>query len=203
VNNNADTAAFRTGSSVPVNNVRFLGCYFAPSHREAGSKAHTDSLQFSGASKYSNIQIQNTVAFGSTNSATQVGAVNHYAFIRTLIIGSKMTRVRYPVPAGADGYLLGFVNPNAINSAATNATAIDSIIIGSIGATCWTFQSGSTISYVPQNSQQPALGSKWTVDSSLLNLNSTWIDENVPYPTDEYLQTIFQNNAQMANVERP
>ncbi|CAF4045207.1 unnamed protein product [Rotaria sp. Silwood1] len=202
-NNNADTAAFRTASNAPVNNVRFLGCYIAPSYREAGSKAHTDSLQFSGASAYSNIQLENTVAFGSTNAAIQVGAATHYAFIRTLIIGSKMTCVRYPVPSGADGYSLGFVNPNAVNGAATNATAIDSIIVGSIGSTRWAFQSGSTISYVPQSSQQPATGSKWAIDSSLLNLNIKWINDHVAYPTNTYLQQIFGNTAQTMNVERP
>lgn len=110
--------------------------------------------------------------------------------------------MRYPVPAGADGYALGFVNPNAINGAATNATAIDSIIVGSIGSTRWAFRSGLTISYVPQNSQQPAIGSKWTVDCSLLNLKKTWIDDNVPYPLDDYLQNIFQNTGQVTNFER-
>ncbi len=193
VNNNADTAAFRTASNAPVKDVRFVGCYLAPSFREAGSKAHTDSLQFSGNSAYSDIQLENTVIFGSTNSAAQVGAANHYEFIRTLIIGSKVTCLRYPVPAGADGHSVGYVSPNGINGAAKNATAIDSVIIGSIGSTRWAFQSGSSISYTPQSSQQPTTGSKWTVDSSLLTIDKTWIDMRVPYPTDAYLKTIFDN----------
>ncbi|CAF4384100.1 unnamed protein product [Rotaria sp. Silwood2] len=185
VNNNADTAAFRTGSNAPVSNVRFLGCYFAPSYREAGSKAHTDSLQFSGASTYSNIQLENTVAFGSTNAAIQVGAASHYAFVRTLIIGSKMTCVRYPVPAGADGYSLGFVNPNAVNGAATNATAINSIIIGSIGSTRWAFQSGSTISYVPQTDDDSDLAANL---NTLLNLSEFISNDifQVQYQTGEW-----------------
>lgn len=195
VNNNADTAAFRTGANAPVDDVRFIGCYFAPSYREVGSKAHTDSLQFSGTSSYSSIQLENTVVFGSTNAAAQVGSANRYAFINTLVIGSKMTCIRYPVPEGADGHSVGYVIPNAVNGAATNATAVDSIIIGSIGSTRWAFQSGSVISYVPQTSQQPSTGAKWTVDPSLLALDKAWIDERVPYPTDAYLQSIFNNKA--------
>ncbi len=44
VNNNADTAAFRTATKASVYGVRFLGCYFAPSFREISSKAHTDTF---------------------------------------------------------------------------------------------------------------------------------------------------------------
>lgn len=196
VNNNADTAAFRTSTNAPINNVRFIGIYFAASFREIGSKAHTDTLQFSGGSTYSNIQIQNSVFFGSTNSAAQVGAAINYNFNQSLIIGSNITCVRYPVLPGADGYSIGYVTPNGINGEATNATAIDSIIIGSIGATHWGFQSGSTISYTPQSSQQPATGQKWTVDPSLLTVNKAWIDARVPYPTDDYLQQVFNNASQ-------
>lgn len=191
VNNNADTAAFRTATNAPVTNVRFIGCYFAPSFRETNSKAHTDSLQISGPSSYSNIQLEQTVIFGSTNSAAQVGSTNGYHFIRTLIIGGKATCLRYPVPAGADGYSVGYVSPNGINGAATNATAIDSIIVGSIGSTRWASQSSSSISYAPQNTQQPASGSKWNVDPSLMAISESWIDARVPYPTDAYLDAIF------------
>ncbi len=79
--------------------------------------------------------MENTVMFGSTNSATQIGAANRYNFIRTLIIGSKATCVRYPVLPGAVGYSVGYIIPKGVNGAATNATAIDSILIGSIGST--------------------------------------------------------------------
>jgi hypothetical protein len=96
INNNADIAVFRTVSNAPVNGVRLLGCYFAPSFQENGSKAHTDTFQFSGDDAYSDIQIKNTVFFGSTNSAAQVGAATRYNFVRSLIIGSEATCVSYP-----------------------------------------------------------------------------------------------------------
>ncbi|CAF0883895.1 unnamed protein product [Adineta steineri] len=198
-NNNADTASFRTASQAPVSGVRFLGCYFSPSFREAGSKAHTDTLQFSGNSAYSDILFENTVVFGSTNAALQVGAANSYNLVRTLVIGGKATCVRYPVPSGADGYSVGYVTPNGMNGAATNATAINSIILGSIGSTRWAYQSGSTIAYTPQSSQQPATGLKWTVDPSLANIDKTWIDARVPVPTEAYLQSIFNNARQFVN----
>lgn len=196
VNNNADTAAFRVPANAPVTGVHFLGIYFAPSFREIGSKAHTDTLQFSGGSSYSNIKVEGSVFFGSTNSAAQVGAANGYNFIRSLIVGSNATCVRYPVLPGADGYSIGYVYPNGVNGEALNATAVDSILIGSIGVTHWSYQNGSTISYTPQASQQPATGSKWAVDPSLLTINKAWIDERVPYPTDTYLQQIFNNASQ-------
>ncbi|CAF1080517.1 unnamed protein product [Adineta ricciae] len=197
--NNADTAAFRTATKGPVSGVRFQGCYFAPSYRELGSVAHTDTFQFSGNAAYSDIQYENTVVFGSTNSALQVGAASNYRLLRTLVIGGKTACVRYPVPPGADGYAVGYVTPNALNGAATNASAIDSLMIGSIGATRWAFQSGSTIVYTPQASQQPAAGLKWNVDTSLSNVDKAWIDARVPYPTEAYLKTIFGNAGQSGN----
>ncbi|UJR30293.1 hypothetical protein I4U23_017831 [Adineta vaga] len=191
--NNADTASFRTASKGPASNIRFRGCYFAPSFRELGSKAHTDTYQFSGNSAYSDIQYENTAVFGSTNAALQVGAAENYRLLRTLVLGGKTTCARYPVPPGADGYAVGYVNPNGMNGAATNASAIDSIIIGSIGSTRWAFQSGSSIAYTPQGTQQPATGLKWNVDPSLSNVDRAWIDARVPVPTEAYLQKIFDD----------
>ena len=199
VNNDADTADFRVARNAAANNVRFLGCYFAPSFRQNGSKAHTDTLQISGYSEYSNFTIENSVFFGSTNSAAQVGATNGYNFVRSLIIGSNITNVRYPILPGADGYDRGYVSPNGVNGEATNATAIDSIFIGSIGATHWLFQINSTIGYNPQPSQQPATGPKWNVDPSLFEVDKSWIDARVAYMTDDYLQNIFNNISQVAD----
>ena len=196
VDNDADTADFRVTKNSPATNVSFIGCYFAPSFREKGSKAHTDTLQISGYSDYTNFTVKNSVFFGSTNSAAQVGATKGYHFVNSLIIGSNMTNVRYPILPGADGYDIGYVTPNGVNGAAIDASAINSILIGSIGATRWAFQSNSTISYTPQSSQEPATGDKWSVDPSLLHINEAWIDERVANITDDYLQSIFNNISQ-------
>jgi len=193
IDSDGDTADFRVARNATIRDVRLLGCYFAPSFRVKGSQAHTDTFQVSGFSEYSNFTVENTVFFGSTNSAAQVGATNGYHFVRSLIIGTNITNVRYPLPPGADGYDRGYVSPSGVNGGATNSTSIDSLFIGSISASKWLYQVNSTISYHCQPSQQPASGPNWNVDLSLVTVDRAWIDARVPYMNMSYIENIFNS----------
>lgn len=184
---NYDSWAFRSYRN-ELAGVSVVGCYIAPSYKQAGSSEHVDTLQLSGPLPQRNITITDSVIFASTNAAV-IAASNsrNVALNHSLVIGGDRTLVRYPLPRGADAFTSG--PPISVNGDGTSGvlSSRNSILIGPLHG-AWATVSNAVIS---GKVAATASSGAFTVDSSLKSMSAAWLDARSSNPTDAYLQKIW------------
>lgn len=179
-----------------VSNFLWDGCYLAPHYYVDNTlpRPHTDTLQFYRANAtYADwdMTIRDTAIYGSNNAALQTGGADGLDLIHCYIVNSSVSLDRYPVPAGGETDELD----SAINGAGQNWTATDTLVFGGMALSNpggnfspqpFVTVTNSTTSQGPSQLATPQNGS-WTVNSA----TSFYLDAAPPYPTDEYLESIW------------
>ena len=185
--NDGDASDFYAVSTGPLTNWVFEACYIAPRffNPATAPKPHTDTLQFAGSC--SRMAMRDLAIFASNNCALQTGGIANLILIHSYIVAGDVARSRYPfLPGGSTESGIA-----AFNGGGTDFSATDSVFIGGAGSTTWAYVSNTRTSYAYAASQQPANGS-WTVDTTLSATNPPM----PPYPTDTYLDSIWNNHGQ-------
>ncbi|NQX10955.1 hypothetical protein HQQ80_04895 [Microbacteriaceae bacterium VKM Ac-2855] len=188
---NEDVTGMRTPTSGSggLRYVSRIGCYTAPGYKEAGSKAHTDTVQFSGQNNnyYGDFTSIDCIDFASTNTAFQIGSAPNIRYQHCLVVGGAVGKAVYPLPDGAatDGGHGASNGPGAD----FGCTAVDSTFIGSMGAATWAEVTGSTVGYASTGAE-PRSG-EWAVDPSILDWSADDIRRLSPAPDDAYLASIW------------
>lgn len=182
----SDAWATRTAGST-VTDLSIIGCYIASMYKPAGSSAHLDTYQLSGTHALRNVVMKDTVIFASTNAAfipTEIAS--GVRFEHSLVVAGSRMLQRYPLPSGA--YSSGGW-PLAANGSGTNGvlSARDSIMIGSVPGV-WASVENSFTSATTAYSNSGG----WTSDPTLSNVDSAWLEQRTPTPTDEYLRAIWK-----------
>jgi len=199
---NADSADFFTNNG-DIENWIFDGCYHAPrffidGEYTSGNKPHTDTIQFarSGSGNYSNMTIRDSAYFSSNNCAIQTGSLDGMLVEHSYVVSGSVSLSRYP-------HLLGGsteATVNAFNGSGDNFRAKDSIFIGGMALNStkphWTSVENTRIDREYITALNPTEGS-WTVDESL----QTDLSSMPPYPTDDYLSSIWSDNGVIVNPD--
>ena len=185
-----DSSAVRVANGYSINGLKFIGSYWAPTYKQAGSSAHTDSLQFSGTGNgvISNVVFSDSALFQSSNQGIQAGSLSSISFEDSVIIGGQRGTGRYPLASGQ-----AVINSaNALWGGAGPATADGLIVMGSINSNySW---ASVTNSYTPTSTGSTPSSGSFTVEPSLAGnttLQTPWINTYVPNPTDAYLTSIW------------
>lgn len=189
---NGDTSNFFTNKG-NISSWLFDGCYAAPHYYLEGvvPYPHVDTLQFASTQggSYANMHIRDGAYFASNNAAIQTGGINNLLVEHSYVIAGPVSRSRYPFMPGASHNTYD----SSFNGSGSNLQAVDSVFIGSMtinNATTpqpWSYVSNTRINYNYTGTGQPLSGS-WTVDTTLSASNPTM----PPYPTDTYLNSIWQ-----------
>lgn len=191
-----------------ISNFRWDGCYFAPHYyvNNTTPRPHTDTLQFykSGSTWDNwNMTIRDTAIFGSNNAALQTGGVDGIDIINSYIVNNTVSLSRYPVGAGGETDELNV----AINGAGKNWTVVDTHMSGSAALSNpsgrfsdqpFVSVSNSTVSFGSNGLTEPQNGA-WTRNTS----NAFYIASMPPFPTDDYLTSIWSSDNVSSKVGRP
>lgn len=184
----ADTWAFRTGSNA-FRDIAVRGCYLAPTYKGEDSSAHCDTLQLSGNADMDGLLVEGTVLFSSTNAGfIPTADASGIVFDHTLLVGGDRMLERYPLPDGANAFTSG--QPAAVNAAKSTdrMSAKDSIFIGRVRGT-FSLAENTTVSA----SEPPAaINGSFQSDPSLGDVDSSWLQEKAPMPTDDRLRGIWR-----------
>lgn len=184
----ADTWAFRTGAN-PFRDIAVRGCYLAPTYKADDSSSHCDTLQLSGNADKQGLLIEGTVLFSSTNAGFIPAAeAQDIVFDRSLLVGGDRMLERYPLPDGANAFTSGF--PSVVNAAKSvdEMSAKDSIFIGRVRGTFSSVENSTVSAAEPPAASSGAFES----DPSLGDIDSGWLEERAPMPTDERLREIWK-----------
>jgi hypothetical protein len=207
----SDSAQTKAYTGKVVKGVLYDGVYLAPSYYvdavyntpTTPDRPHTDTLQIEGVGiEAPGVKINDSVFFGSNNTALIIGGVANIAFDHSLIVGAGKQTLRYPYLAGGAGY------PGAINgegskgaiqgSGGGNIDSKDSIFIGSL-APQWDEVSNTKVSI--QN--KVAANGSFTYDSSLMSWDVDDLNAASPVPTTSYLAGIWNDFAAPTNPTTP
>jgi hypothetical protein len=190
---NQDASDFYTGGG-DISGWRFEGCYSAPRFFEdppPDPKPHTDTFQFAATQggNYGSMAFRDCAYYSSNNCSIQTGNVNGASFEHTYVVSGAVSRARYPwLPGGSTE-----ATTNAFNGSGQNFTAVDSVFIGGMAINTsdaprpWSSVTNTKTDRTYGASNQPLSGA-WTVDTTLSATNPAM----PPYPTDSYLNSIWQ-----------
>jgi hypothetical protein len=183
----SDAWATRTAGST-VTDLSITGCYIASMYKPSGSSAHLDTYQLSGTHALRNVVMKDTVIFASTNAAfIPTELASGVRFEHCLVVAGSRMLQRYPLPTGATSSTTGA--PQAANGSGTNGVlaARDSIMIGSVPGVWASVEN----SFTPATTTYSNSGG-WTSDPTLSTVDSAWLEQRTPTPTDEYLRAIWK-----------
>lgn len=183
----SDAWATRTAGST-VTDLSITGCYIASMYKPSGSSAHLDTYQLSGTHALRNVVMKDTVIFASTNAAfIPTELASGVRFEHCLVVAGSRMLQRYPLPTGAYTSTTGA--PQAANGSGTNGVlaARDSIMIGSVPGVWASVEN----SFTPATTTYSNSG-RWTSDPTLSTVDSAWLEQRTPTPTDEYLRAIWK-----------
>lgn len=183
----SDAWATRTAGST-VTDLSITGCYIASMYKPSGSSAHLDTYQLSGTHALRNVVMKDTVIFASTNAAfIPTELASGVRFEHCLVVAGTRMLQRYPLPTGAKSSTTGA--PQAANGSGTNGVmaARDSIMIGSVPGVWASVEN----SFTPATTTYSNSGG-WTSDPTLSTVDSAWLEQRTPTPTDEYLRAIWK-----------
>lgn len=183
----SDAWATRTAGST-VTDLSITGCYIASMYKPSGSSAHLDTYQLSGTHALRNVVMKDTVIFASTNAAfIPTELASGVRFEHCLVVAGSRMLQRYPLPTGATSSTTGA--PQAANGSGTNGVlaARDSIMIGSVPGVWASVEN----SFTPATTTYSNFGG-WTSDPTLSTVDSAWLEQRTPTPTDEYLRAIWK-----------
>ncbi|NQX12440.1 hypothetical protein HQQ80_12440 [Microbacteriaceae bacterium VKM Ac-2855] len=188
---NEDVSGMRTPTdgTGSLRQVTRIACYTAPGYMEAGSSAHTDTVQFSGQNNnyYGEFTSIDCIDFASTNTAFQIGSAPSVRFEHCLVVGGSVGKAVHPLPDGADTG----GSHSAVNGPGESygCTAFDSTFIGAMGDATWAEVRRSRVGYVSSGAA-PRSG-RWTVDGGILDWSAERIRDLSPTPDDAYLASIW------------
>lgn len=174
-----DRCAYRTVGTGKILDIQLLDSYLAPTFNSASNPtAHTDTLQCSGDGPIERLTIRGSVIFASTNAGF-IGSslAKDVTFDKTLVVGSRVLTVRYPVPAGAEA-LPTNPEPVAINGGIVNLRILDSVAIGKLASPTVADASGSVGTDLRLGKPAPAI----TTD---------YLNRVAPLPTPTTLKQIW------------
>jgi hypothetical protein len=186
---NTDTSSVRVANGYTVDGLIYKGGYWAPTYKDAGSSAHTDTLQFSGVGSINNVLIEDSILFQSSNQGMQTEVLGSIAFKNTVIVGGQRGTERYPVAKNQAAIRLS----NALWGNARSATADGLTVMGSINTDYkWKEVTNSFVS--ARTGSTPAKGSFAVNSAFTANTPPTaWLDAHAPLPTQEYLAEVWKN----------
>jgi hypothetical protein len=186
--NDGDASDFYAVSTGPLTNWVFEACYIAPRFFNPATtpKPHTDTLQFAGSC--SRMTMRDVAIFASNNCSVQTGSIIDLILEHSYVVAGGVSTNRYPfLPGGSTNG-----GGNAFNGNGTGFSATDSVFIGGMCSATWAYVTNTRTSYAYAASQQPTNGS-WTIDTTLSITNPIM----PPYPTDTYLDSIWNNYGQI------
>ena len=160
-----DTAGVRPTDAYEMTDIQRHGCLFGPSVKPAGSGAHCDTIQMEGTGNgpFGPLTSVDCVDFGSSNAAELLHTAVTYAEYRNcLILAGTLPWTVYPLaPGDYEG------EPNAFAGGCMDVRLTDTIVAGAVGRMGFTQVHNSTLSYPPQDAQQPSVSGSWQVDASI------------------------------------
>jgi len=189
----------------PIEGWRFDGCYHAPRFFEfpyPDRKPHTDTFQFATASggTYGSMTLRDSAYFASNNAAIQTGTVDGLSLEHCYVVAGATSLSRYPhLPGGSTEGTTSVLNGSGRNLQARNSVIIGNMTINNATTSQpWSYVENTKTnkSYGPVNT--PLQGA-WTVNEGLNASNSGM----PPYPTDTYLNDIWDNPGATTSVSRP
>lgn len=186
-----DRMAFRVGDNRPISGVRMVGCYVAPSYKEAGSSAHADSLQTSGSGTISGLVFEDSVFFQSSSQILQFANTSGVTLAHSLFVGGLRGTGRYPL--APDRHVM--VGQNTLWGSATNVVATDTLVLGSASSS-WRFTAVEDTLIANRTSPAGA----FTLDTTSYGTQSTVLPDDVldalaPYPTAGRMQAVWSSLA--------
>ncbi|MCJ1706759.1 DUF4082 domain-containing protein [Microbacterium sp. VKM Ac-2923] len=98
-----DRMEVKSAGGYDIAGLTFSGLYAAPHYKARGSSAHTDTIQFvttSGDGTITDVVIEDSAVFQSTNQGIIAGNNSGGEFRNTLVVGGKTGQLRYPVYEG-------------------------------------------------------------------------------------------------------
>lgn len=98
-----DRMEVKSAGGYDIDGLTFSGIYAAPHYKARGSSAHTDTIQFvttSGNGTISDVVIEDSAVFQSTNQGIIAGNNSGGEIRNTLVVGGKTGQLRYPVYEG-------------------------------------------------------------------------------------------------------
>ncbi|WP_297083017.1 hypothetical protein [uncultured Demequina sp.] len=186
-----DTAGVRPTETFEMSSIVRRGCVFGPSVKANDSDAHCDTIQMegTGTGPFGPFVSVDCVDFGSSNAAELLsGGLQRAEYTHCLILAGLLPWTVYPLEAGDyQG------EPNAFSGGCPDVRLVDCTVVGAVGRMGFTEVRGSTLSYYPQDSQQPRVTGAWEVDES----TARWTREDImarqalPDYSDETLRGLW------------
>lgn len=159
-----DTAGVRPTDDYAMTNILRSGCVFGPSVKPAGSDAHSDTIQLegTGTGEFGPFITEDCVDYGSSNAAELLHTgLTRAEYRHSLILANRLPWTVFPLESGDyDG------EPNAFAGGCRDVRLFDCTVVGAVGRMGFTEVRDSTLSYRPQDSQQPRDAGEWIVDES-------------------------------------
>jgi outer membrane biosynthesis protein TonB len=174
-----DRVEVKSAGGYNVNGLRFAGFYAAPHYKPNGSSSHTDTLQFvttTGAGTISNVTIEDSVLFQSSDQGIMAGNNRGGAIIHSAFFGGAAGQLRYPMYAGGDPIRLS----NLLHGTWSNVSVASAVVAGSIYPTYTFSRVSNSLSTAGKSGFSP-LGSVTLAD----------IDRLAPMPTANRLAAVW------------
>jgi len=126
-----DRIEVKSAGGYNIAGLRFSGLYAAPHYKPNGSTDHCDTLQFvttSGSGTITNVIIQDSVLFQSSDQGIMAGANRGGAITHSALFGGTVGQIRYPMYTGGDPIRLA----NLLHGTWSNVSVSDAIVAGTI-----------------------------------------------------------------------
>lgn len=174
-----DRIEVKSAGGYDIAGLTFSGLYAAPHYKTRGSSAHTDTIQFvttSGNGTISDVVIEDSAIFQSTNQGIIAGNNSGGEIRNTLVIGGKTGQLRYPVFEGGQP----IIGANSLHGTWSNLAVETTSVAGSVSP---------YYSFSEVEASESTKGERGFSKLEQLTLDD--LDEMAPVPTSARLASIW------------
>ncbi|MBB3158558.1 hypothetical protein FHS07_002254 [Microbacterium proteolyticum] len=174
-----DRMEVKSADGYDIDGLTFSGLYAAPHYKARGSNAHTDTIQFvttSGNGTMTDIVIEDSAVFASSNQGIIAGSNNGGEIRNTLVVGGKTSQQRYPVYEGGQPVLAA----NSLHGTWSDLAMDTSTVAGSVSP---------SYSFSEVEASESTKGDRGFSKLEPMTLDD--LDELAPVPTAERLAAIW------------
>ncbi|WP_285137089.1 DUF4082 domain-containing protein [Microbacterium sp. lyk4-40-TSB-66] len=174
-----DRMEVKSADGYNIDGLTFSGLYAAPHYKARGSNAHTDTIQFvttSGKGTMTDIVIEDSAVFASSNQGIIAGSNNGGEIRNTLVVGGKTSQQRYPVYEGGQPVLAA----NSLHGTWSDLAMDTSTVAGSVSP---------SYSFSEVEASESTKGDRGFSKLEPMTLDD--LDEIAPVPTAERLAAIW------------
>lgn len=174
-----DRMEVKSADGYDIAGLTFSGLYAAPHYKARGSSAHTDTIQFvttSGDGIMTDIVIEDSAVFASSNQGIIAGNNNGGEIRNTLVVGGKTSQQRYPVYEGGQPVLAA----NSLHGTWSDLAMDTSTVAGSVSP---------SYSFSEVEASESTKGDRGFSKLEPMTLDD--LDEVAPVPTAQRLASIW------------